>query len=383
VRLAKYFTTEIVNTPVSIFELDNLNASGDTRRKHHLIKIDTEHTCKTAGKKGEELPQSLKKGEVLRNRYQIRELIGQGGTGSIYLAEDTRLQGRLCAVKEVEHNQSLPTQFFEQAREQFFREASVLARLDHPNLPKVSDYFSNGARDYLIMDYVPGKDLRERMLEARHDKIFLPESEVLRWAVQLADTLSYLHQQDPPIIHRDIKPSNLKITPSGVIKLVDFGLVKILAPDEVTITIIQGQGTALYTPLEQYGGDDAHTDIRADIFSFGATLYHLLTNEPPAEARKRFLDTRTLTLPREINPHLNARVEKAILWAMSLHPDDRPKDVIEFKEALLGNQQIPDRADLQRSSFDMPALTLFPQEKIAVYAALGLFTIGLLATVAR
>jgi eukaryotic-like serine/threonine-protein kinase len=329
------------------------------------------------------LPQSLKKGEVLRNRYMIRELIGQGGTGSIYLAEDSRLEGRLCAVKEVEHNRALPTQFFEQAREQFFREASVLARLDHPNLPKVSDFFSDGPRDYLVMDFVPGKDLRERMLEARREKSFLSENEVLHWAVQISDALSYLHQQDPPIIHRDIKPSNLKITPSGVIKLVDFGLVKILAPNEVTITIIQGQGTALYTPLEQYGGDDAHTDIRADIFSFGATLYHLLTNEPPAEARKRFLDAHSLTLPREINPHLSIRVEKAILWAMSLHPDDRPKNVVEFREALIGNHEIPDRIDLQRSSFDMPAFSLFPQEQVAGYAALALFLIGLIATLVR
>ncbi len=128
-----------------------------------------------------------------------------------------------------------------------------------------------------------------------------------------------------------------------MIKLVDFGLVKIMAPDEVTITIIQGQGTALYTPLEQYGGDDSHTDARADIFSFGATLYHLLTNEPPAEARKRFLDTRSLIQPREINPDVSIRVERAILWAMSLHPDDRPKNVIEFREALLGKQEIPER----------------------------------------
>ena len=327
------------------------------------------------------MPQSLKKGEVLRGRYKIRELIGQGGTGSIYLADDSRLEGRLCAVKEVEHNRALPTQFIQQAREQFFREASVLARLDHPNLPKVSDFFSDGPRDYLVMDFVPGKDLRERMLEARRNKTFLSENEELQWAAQLADALNYLHQQDPPIIHRDIKPSNLKITPSGVIKLVDFGLVKILAPNEVTITIIQGQGTALYTPLEQYGGDDAHTDIRADIFSFAATLYHLLTNEPPAEARKRFLDTRSLILPRDINPHISSRVEKAILWAMSLHPDDRPANVIEFREALIGNHEIPDRADLQRSSFDMPAFTIFPQEQIVGYAALALFLIGLFATI--
>ena len=183
------------------------------------------------------MPQPLKNGEVLRQRYKIRERIGQGGTGSIYLADDTRLEGRLCALKEVEYDRFLPPEILEQAREQFFREASVLARLDHPNLPKVSDFFNDTRRDYLVMDFVPGKDLRQLMLEARQNKTFLSETEVLDWAVQLADALSYLHQQDPPIIHRDIKPSNLKLTPSGLLKLVDFGLVKIMSPDEVTISV--------------------------------------------------------------------------------------------------------------------------------------------------
>ncbi len=329
------------------------------------------------------MPQPLQNGEILRDRYKIRERIGQGGTGSIYLADDTRLDGRLCALKEVEYDRFLPEDVLDQAREQFFREASVLARLDHPNLPKVSDFFAYELRDYLVMDYVPGKDLRERMLEAKRNKVFLSENEILRWAVQLADALNYLHHQTPPIIHRDIKPSNLKLTPSGLLKLVDFGLVKIMAPDEVTITIIQGQGTALYTPLEQYGGDDAHTDTRADIFSFGATLYHLLTNESPSEARKRFLDTRSLTPPREINPDISPRVEKAVLWAMSLHPDHRPKNVIEFRDALFGKQEIPDRSSISGASFDIPNFSVFTREQIAIYAAAGLFLTGLIATLAR
>jgi serine/threonine protein kinase len=201
------------------------------------------------------MPTPLKAGEVLRSRYKIRRIIGQGGMGSIYLADDLRLEGRECALKEVEHDRTLPTDMARQARDQFFREATVLARLDHPNLPKVSDFFSIGGRDYLVMDYVPGKDLRTLMLEARQSGSFLAENEVMAWAKQLADAISYLHSQKPPILHRDIKPSNLKLTPSGLLKLVDFGLVKILASDEMTITILQGRGTALYTPLEQYGGD--------------------------------------------------------------------------------------------------------------------------------
>lgn len=329
------------------------------------------------------MPQSLKKGETLRDRYQVQEQIGQGGTGNIYLAEDMRLQGRLCALKEVEHNQALPSDMLAQAREQFFREASVLARLDHPNLPKVSDYFAEGPRDYLVMDYVPGKDLRERMQDARRNKTFLSENEVLRWAAQIADALHYLHHQDPPIIHRDIKPSNIKITPSGLVKLVDFGLVKIMAPDEVTITVIHGQGTALYTPLEQYGGDDTHTDPRADIFSFGATLYHLLTNEPPAEVRKRFLNSRNLVPPRDINPRLSPNVERAILWAMSLHPNDRPPDVLAFRDALFGKQDAPSNFEIDRLSFDMPSISIITPEQIAGYVAIGLFLLSLVSTLLR
>ncbi|MEN9563287.1 MAG: hypothetical protein RIR73_1531 [Chloroflexota bacterium] len=325
----------------------------------------------------------LKNGETLRERYIVREQIGQGGTGNIYLAEDVRLQGRLCALKEVEHNQSLPPDVFAQAREQFFREASVLARLDHPNLPKVSDFFSEGPRDYLVMDYVPGKDLRQLMQEARRNNTFLAEKDVLEWANQIAEALDYLHHQDPPIIHRDIKPSNIKLMPSGLVKLVDFGLVKIMAPGEVTITVIQGQGTALYTPLEQYGGDDTHTDSKADVFSFGATLYHLLTNEPPAEARKRFLSSRSLTPPIDINPRINPNVEKAVLWAMSLHPDERPADVLTFRDALFGKLDAPIQGPVKRYGFETPHFSIFSSEQIAGYIAFGLFLTGLIATVIR
>lgn len=330
------------------------------------------------------MPLALKKGEVLRGRYKIRERIGQGGMGSIYLADDLRLEGRLCALKEVEYDRVLPEKVLQEARDQFLREATVLARLDHPNLPKVSDFFSNGMRDYLVMDYVPGKDLRELMLEARRSKTFLDERLVLGWASQLADALSYLHNLQTPIIHRDIKPSNLKIMPNGLIKLVDFGLVKIMAPDEVTITIIQGQGTALYTPLEQYGGDDTHTDARADIYSFGATFYHVLTNEPPTEARKRFLLPESLLPLRQINPTLSARTERAVLWAMALHPDERPKSMDALGEVLFGTREFPTgplpRRSLQRSPWDF---VFTPPESTLVLASGGLILLSLIVTLMR
>jgi len=274
--------------------------------------------------------------DIIRDRYKIRSVIGQGGMGRVYLADDLRLSGRLCALKAVHYENSLPEDVIQQTRKQFRREATVLARLDHPNLPKVSDFFSDKDRDYLVMDYVPGKDLRMLMLEARERGEYLSERDVLSWANQIADALIYLHHQDPIILHRDIKPSNIKLTPNGVIKLVDFGLVKLLVSGEKTITVVHGHGSAYYTPLEQYGGDTGHTDPRSDVYSFGATLYHLLTNTPPVEARERFLHPSSDLDLQSINPYISPRTERAVQQAMKVHPDERIQTVEEFKRMLLG-----------------------------------------------
>ncbi|MCC6955822.1 MAG: serine/threonine protein kinase [Anaerolineales bacterium] len=329
------------------------------------------------------MPTPLKTSEILRGRYRIVKIIGQGGMGSIYLADDLRLEGRQCALKEVEHDRSLPADLLQQARDQFQREATVLARLDHPNLPKVSDFFSSGGREYLVMDYVPGKDLRMMINEAKQRSAFLAERDVLNWASQIADALSYMHGQNPPILHRDIKPSNLKLTPSGLVKLVDFGLVKILASDEVTITILQGRGTALYTPLEQYGGDTGHTDVRSDIYAFGATLYHLATNHPPPEARELFLNPDALVPPRQINPDLSPRTERAILWAMNLHPDERPENIRDFRETLLGSWDpvIKPRASLPDPS--LADLLSSPVEQVLIWFSALLLFVSLALTLMK
>jgi len=162
---------------------------------------------------------------------------------------------------------------------------------------------------------------------------------------------------------------------------VDFGLVKLMAPDEErTITILQGRGTAQYTPLEQYGGDTGHTDARSDIYTLGATLYHLLTNHPPVDAKQRFLRPDCLPAPRELNPQLSPRTEKAILWAMAMHPNDRPASVAEFRQALLGGEQewgMP-IADLRPRAGQWRAA--FSENRVLAIVALALLIIVLITT---
>ena len=207
---------------------------------------------------------SISIGNTLKDRYLIQDSVGKGGMGAIWLAADNRLEGRICAVKEIVRDQSATSDYHQQARSQFHREASTLARLDHPNLPKVSDFFTDKDTDILIMDYVDGDDLLQK-IENQTPGGFLEENQILLWTQQILEALEYLHLQDPPVVHRDIKPSNIKVNTAGIIKLVDFGLVKVMTPEERTVTIVQGRGTIHYTPIEQYGGDAGHTDLRSDI----------------------------------------------------------------------------------------------------------------------
>lgn len=326
------------------------------------------------------MKNKLSKQDVIRDRYKIREIIGQGGMGCVYLADDLRLSGRLCALKVVFYENNLPEDVIKQTRDQFKREATVLARLDHPNLPKVSDFFSDQNKDYLVMDFVPGKDLRTLMFEEKKKGNFLEERKVLNWASQIADALIYLHNQEPAILHRDIKPSNIKLTPNGIIKLVDFGLVKILVYGEKTVTIVQGRGSAYYTPLEQYGGDTGHTDPRSDVYSFGATLFHLLTNSAPSEARERFLEKDNEVQIRNINKKISPRTEQAIKVAMNVHPDQRFQSITEFKEALLGDWEprlYPNGAMPAPKVWEILKST---REQILIGAAMILLIISLVIT---
>jgi formylglycine-generating enzyme required for sulfatase activity len=260
-------------------------------------------------------------GQVLNSRYRIVKLLGQGGFGAVYRAWDTTFD-LPCAIKE-------NFETGEAAQRQFLREARLLRTLRHPNLPEVSDYFVVPAQgQYLVMDFVEGEDLAQMQAAAGGP---LPEAQVLAWAAQTCDALSYLHSQNPPVIHRDIKPANIKIRPDDQAMLVDFGIAKQFDPNAAT-TMGARAVTPGYSPLEQYGRG-GRTDARSDIYALGATLYALLTGKEPEDAPERNLGSE-LVLPRVLNPRLSSEAEAIILKAMAILPGERYQSAAELGSVL-------------------------------------------------
>lgn len=291
---------------------------------------DAAQTCSSCGTAMRGL---LGSDTVLGNRYKVSSVLGCGAMGAVYLAGDQRLVGRRCAVKENRLDPSASADVQSQSREQFLAEASVLARLDHPGLPKVSDYFIEDEREYLVMDYVDGEDLDSRLHRTNAP---LEEALVLDWADQVLDALSYLHNQSPqPIIHRDIKPANLRLDTRNRIKLVDFGLVKLLDTNNPETKVeLRGLGTPAYAPLEQFAGSDSHTDARSDIYALGATVYHMLTNVAPPNVHERLLNPQVLLPPQELNAGLSEKVQRIVLKAMGIHPTERYQSADEMRKAI-------------------------------------------------
>ncbi|HMA36038.1 MAG TPA: serine/threonine-protein kinase, partial [Chloroflexia bacterium] len=221
----------------------------------------------------------LPPGTLLHGRYRILRVLGGGGMGAVYLAEDPRLGGAPVAVKEMRTESEVAgdagsaeaQEERQQALDSFVREAEILKDLAHPNLPTFSDSFEEAGRPYLIMEFVPGESL-EKKLE-RLDGKPMGEREALYYGIQMARVLRYLHSQTPPIIFRDVKPSNIMILPNYQVKLIDFGIARKYKAGQRKDTV--SMGTAAYAPFEQFG--KGQTDGRSDIYSLAATLYHLLT----------------------------------------------------------------------------------------------------------
>lgn len=261
----------------------------------------------------------LQTGQVLNQRYRIVKLLGQGGFGAVYRAWDSNLN-KPCAVKE-----NLDTS--PEAQRQFTREATVLANLSHPNLPRVTDHFIlPGQGQYLVMDFVEGDDLAS-ILRQRGP---VPSEQAVAWVSQVADALAYLHSRQPPVVHRDIKPANIRITPEGQAMLVDFGLVKVYSP-QLRTTMGARAVTPGYAPPEQYG--QGNTDARSDIYALGATLYNILTGHEPVESVQRMSGAQLKPM-QQINPRINPAISQAVERSMRLEPTQRYQTVSEFKAAL-------------------------------------------------
>lgn len=267
---------------------------------------------------------TLERGALLHKRYRIVEILGQGGMGSVYRAVDENL-GVDVAVKE-----NLFTT--DEYARQFRLEAVILANLRHPNLPRVTDHFVIGDQgQYLVMDYIEGEDLRQRMERIGN----ITEDEAVLIGAAICDALAYLHTRKPPILHRDLKPGNVKITPDGHIFLVDFGLAKVLHGSQATTTGARAM-TPGYSPPEQYG--TARTDSRTDIYSLGATLYAALSGIIPEDGLARAMDNTQLTPLRKRNSKVSRRLAASIERAMGIDPADRFQTAEEFKRSLLGSK---------------------------------------------
>jgi serine/threonine protein kinase len=277
---------------------------------------------------------SLIPGQVIHGRYRVIALLSPGGMSAVYEVIDTILSLR-CALKEMMPYPGTSEVALPQLREQFQQEARLLAELRHPSLPRVTDHFEEDGNVYLVMDYIYGKRLDEVIVQNEG----LSEDQVLGWARQLMEALAYCHRRG--VIHRDVKPQNVIITSRGQAVLVDFGLAKLVDPNNPrTRTVMQGLGTPEYAPPEQYDTKQGRTDSRTDVYSLGATLYHALVGEPPPMLAERVTDPESLIPLRERRGDVSAATDQAITKAMALQPSERFQDIAEMHEALIASPQL-------------------------------------------
>ncbi len=259
-------------------------------------------------------------GRHLRKRYFVKEQIAKGGMGRVYLAQDTKEEDKV-AIKYIPYGRAAPKKYP-------LYEASVLIRLNHPNLPKVRDVFRDEKGHYLVMEYISGDTLTNRV---RKEGPLKPERAV-RYVKSVLDVLDYLHRQQPPIIHRDIKPANLKFNSNGKLMLVDFGISKEFYPDQKTRHEIKGALTIGYAPPEQLD-PSGQTDVRSDIFALGGVLYYLLTgkNPPPVEIHP---EDEYHVDPRSKSSDVPDALAQVVITATRMKKEYRYNRAREMKSAL-------------------------------------------------
>lgn len=246
---------------------------------------------------------------MVAGRYRLERILGEGASGRVYLARDTKERGRVWAVKEIDYS-ALPPAEFAEARQHFQREAELLKGLRHPSLPVVADHFQQDSRDYLVMERVEGPTL-EGLLKGGPDP--LPEARVLALGLALVGTLHYLHHRRPPVVYRDLKPANVMVAMGGGIKLIDFGIARSARPGKVGDTT--AYGTPGYAPPEQYQG---RTVPASDVYALGITLLRAATLYEPPEL--------TFDHPRasSLNPALSPAFDELIASMLAKQAADRP-----------------------------------------------------------
>ena len=259
----------------------------------------------------------LEIGSLVDGKYKILNKIGQGGMSVVYLAMNERAN-KQWAIKEVRKD---GVQNFEVVKQGLIAETEMLKKLSHPNLPSIIDVIDGDGTFLIVMDYIEGRHLESVVKEYGAQS----QEDVIEWAKQLCDVLSYLHSRKPPIIYRDMKPSNVMLKPDGKVMLIDFGTAREFKENSVADTTCLG--TQGYAAPEQYGGH-GQTDTRTDIYCLGATLYHLLTGHNPSEPPYEMYPIRYW------NPELSSGLEEIILKCTQKNPDDRYQNCGELLYAL-------------------------------------------------
>lgn len=270
----------------------------------------------------------LPSGTLVQDRYLIVRPVGQGGLSTVYQVSDTHEPAApILALKEqLDLSQS--------ARKQFAREAGWLKALDHPHIPKVTAFFEWHRRLYLVMEFIAGENLEQKLERAGGRP--LSEAQVLPWVMPICDALNYMHSRMPPILHRDVKPANIIVTPAGRPVLVDLGIAKEHGPvANKTATFVRKAGTEGYAPPEQYAAAGL-SGPWSDVYGFGATIYHLLTAQIPPTAVERVALDVNLIPPSAYNSSVSRSTDVAIMRALAIRPQDRYPSLAPMKQALMG-----------------------------------------------
>ena len=260
---------------------------------------------------------------LLAGRYRILAIVGKGGFGAVYKAVDMQRHGSLVAIKEINLRGLRPQEVIE-ATDTFNREVGMLSGLQHPNLPRIHEHFTDTEHWYLAMDFIAGETLEEYLNRTKGGR--LPAEEVLNIGIQLCDVLEYLHTRQPPIIFRDVKPANVMRTFIGHLYLIDFGIARHFTPGRRRDTTVLGSPG--YAPPEQYG--TAQTTVQSDIYSLGATLRYLLTGNDPSEAT---FGSASLSLQDQVLP---AALERLLEQMLYLDASKRPASMEAMRQTLQG-----------------------------------------------